>query len=139
MRTRLAVAGVGVLCGLFGCFELLSLGWDNLLGTVVWLVGGVLVHDGVVAFATIALVWAATRTVSRRLRAAAAGAFVVLGTLTLVAVPVLGRFGARPDNPTLLDRNYVAGWLVAASLVCTGSAAAVLWKQWRPRASEYEG
>ena len=34
--------------------------------------------------------------------------------VTLVAVPVLGRFGARADNPTLLDRDYVAGWLVLA-------------------------
>ena len=45
-----------------------------------------------------------------RLRAPAAAAFVVLGSVTLLAIPVLGRFGARPDNPTLLDRHYVAGW-----------------------------
>ena len=43
-------------------------------------------------------------------------ALVVLGTVTLLAVPVLGRFGARPDNPTLLDRDYTAGWLVLAGL-----------------------
>jgi len=34
-----------------------------------------------------------------------------------VAVPVLGGFGARPDNPTLHDRPYAAGWLVVAALV----------------------
>ncbi len=34
---------------------------------------------------------------------------VVLGSVTLLAVPVLGRFGERSDNPTLLDRNYTAG------------------------------
>ena len=36
---------------------------------------------------------------------------VVLGSLTLLAIPVLGRFGERPDNATLLDRNYTVGWL----------------------------
>jgi hypothetical protein len=34
----------------------------------------------------------------------------------VVAIPVLGRFGARPDNPTLLDRPYLTGWLVVAGL-----------------------
>ena len=35
---------------------------------------------------------------------------IVLGSRDrCVAVPVLGRFGARPDNPTLLDRDYLGG------------------------------
>jgi hypothetical protein len=41
---------------------------------------------------------------------------VVWGGVTLMAVPVLGRFGARPDNPTLLDRPYLGTW-VALSVV----------------------
>ena len=41
---------------------------------------------------------------------------MVLGAVTLLAVPVLGRFGAQPDNPTLLDRAYGPGWLVLAGL-----------------------
>jgi hypothetical protein len=51
----------------------------------------------------------------------------VLGTVTVVAVPLLGRFGARADNPTLLDRNYLLGWLVLATLtvVVVGVAVAL--------------
>jgi hypothetical protein len=49
-----------------------------------------------------------------------AGGLVVLGSVTLLAVPVLGRFGARPDNPTLLDRNYAAGWVVLAAATAAG-------------------
>jgi hypothetical protein len=41
-------------------------------------------------------------------------AAVVLGSVTVLAVPVLGRFGERSDNATLLDRDYTAGWLVLA-------------------------
>ena len=44
-------------------------------------------------------------------------ALVVLATVTVTAIPVLGRFGARPDNLTILPRNYVLGWLVLAALV----------------------
>ena len=50
----------------------------------------------------------------------------MLGSVTLLAVPVLGRFGARADNPTLLDRDYIAGWLVLAGLVAVGVAAGTL-------------
>jgi hypothetical protein len=41
---------------------------------------------------------------------------VVLSTVTIAAVPVLGRWGARSDNPTLLDRNYVLGWVAFVGL-----------------------
>ena len=38
-------------------------------------------------------------------------------TVTLLAVPVIGRFGARADDPGLLNRPYGALWLVFAALV----------------------
>ena len=41
----------------------------------------------------------------------------------LWAIPVLGRFGARHDNPTLLDRNYVAGWALVAGLTLLATSA----------------
>jgi hypothetical protein len=126
VRTRVALGAAGVALGLYGLYELLALGIDNLVGTVVWLAGGVVVHDGVLAFATIAVVGVGALLVPRRLKAPLAAAFVVLGTVTLTAVPVLGRFGARADNPTLLDRHYLLGWLVFAVLVGVVTAASVL-------------
>jgi hypothetical protein len=51
-------------------------------------------------------------------------ALVILVPLTLLAVPELGRFGARADRPTLLDRNYWLGWSVLVTLVVVAVAAA---------------
>lgn len=137
MRTRLTLGAGGVALGLFGAYQLLGLGLDNLLGTGLWLAGGVLLHDGVLAFATIAVVGVGTALVPQRLKAPLAAAFLVVGTVTLTAVPVLGRFGARPDNPTLLDRNYLVGWLVFVTAVGIATAAAVLLagRPGRPRTS----
>ena len=59
----------------------------------------------------------------------------VLGPVTLLAVPVLGRFGERPDNPTLLDRDYTAGWLVLAGLTALTVAAAAVVRSRRTRSS----
>jgi hypothetical protein len=50
---------------------------------------------------------------------------VILVPTTLLAIPELGRFGARSDRPTLLDRHYWLGWfalvvvVVAAILVAS--------------------
>ena len=63
---------------------------------------------------------------------------MVLGSVTLLAVPVLGRFGARADNPTLLDRPYTAGWLLLAGLVLTSVVVATVVRA-RRRAAGPEG
>jgi hypothetical protein len=125
---RVALGAVGVAVAGYGVLRLLELGWANLGATVLWLAGGVLLHDVVLAPATIVVCALAVLALrSRAWRAAAAGGLVVLGTVTITAIPVLGRFGARPDNPTLLDRPYVAGWLVVAVLVLAGSVVAGWW------------
>jgi hypothetical protein len=126
MTTRFGLGAIGVLMGLFGLYQLLGLGPANLVATLVWLVGGVVLHDGVLALTTVAAVSLGAIVVPRRWKAAVAGAFLVLGTVTLSAVASLGRFGARPDNPTLLDRDYLAGWMVFAAAVCLGTCAVVL-------------
>jgi len=109
IRAALGVLGLGAAA--YGAVELLDLGLDNLRATVTWLVGGVLVHDAVLAPLTIAAWFVVSRLTGRRLP---------------VAVPVVGRFGARPDNPTLLDRNYVLGWAMLATLTVVAVAMAVV-------------
>ena len=101
MRTRLLIAMPGVLAGCYGVWLLLDLGFDNLRATVVWAAGGVIVHDGVLAPAVLVVCLFAARLLPASLRPPAAVGLVILGTVTVVAIPVLGRFGARPDNPTL--------------------------------------
>jgi hypothetical protein len=120
MRTRLVLGAVGVAMGAFGALRFLQLDLDDLVDAVLWLAGGVLLHDVVVAPLTIAVTFLATRVVPSRARTAVVVGAVVLATVTVTAVPVLGGWGVRADNPTLLDRGYTAGWLVLAGLVVLG-------------------
>lgn len=116
VRVGLAVlgaAGVG-----YGLRDLLALGWGNLVPTVVWLGGAVVVHDALIAPAVLVLAWWTSRHLRPRMRTVVARSFVVLGPLVLLSVPVLGRFGAKPDNPSLLDRPYAAGLGACVALVC---------------------
>lgn len=117
MRTRLAIGGVGLAMGAFGALRFLQRDFPDIVNAVLWLAGGVLVHDAILAPLTIALTFLATRVLPAGARARVAVGFIVIATVTLTAVPVLGKFGERPDNPTILDRNYLVGWLVFVVLV----------------------
>ncbi len=114
---RLAVGAGGVLVGLYGGYLLLGLGLSNLVAAVVWLAVGVVVHDGVLGPALVVAGVATVALVRGPARAPVAAGLVVLGTVTVTAIPVLTRMGARADNATLLDRHYVWGWCAFATLV----------------------
>lgn len=120
---RVSLGLLGVIVTSVGAALLLGLGVDNLVAATVWLVAGVVVHDAVIGPLLIAL--GAAHPGGKRWAAPLIQAGIVLATVTVVAIPVLGRFGARTDNPTLLDRNYVAGWLSLAAI--TLGAAGIVW------------
>ncbi|MGB0099554.1 MAG: hypothetical protein WBP61_04665 [Nocardioides sp.] len=114
---RIAIGGVGVAVGAFGAWLLLTRqDLDQLLNAAIWLAVGVVLHDFVLAAITLLLGALVLRRLPGPARAPAVVGFVVLGSVTLLAVPVLGRFGARADNATLLDRDYAMGWLLLAAL-----------------------
>jgi hypothetical protein len=120
MRTiRIALVGLGLLLLAVGIKYLLTEDFSDLSNAVVWLGGGVIAHDAFLAPATLLLMAVSTRLLPHWLRGPVTVGFVVLATVTIAAVPVLGRFGARPDNPTLLDRHYLVGWLGFAAVVCS--------------------
>jgi hypothetical protein len=121
-RGRALLGALGVLLAAYGAWLLLSRqDAAGNLDALLWLVGGVVVHDALLAPVVIGLGVVLSRVVPTGARAAAVAGLVVLGTLTLLAVPFLGGFGRdnAPDNATLLDRDYTAGYLalVAAVLV----------------------
>ena len=55
MRTRLLIGGVGVLMGAFGALRFLQLDFADIVNAVLFLAGGVIVHDGFIAPLTVAL------------------------------------------------------------------------------------
>lgn len=115
-RVRYVLGGLGLLLGLYGAYALLSRqDLAQLVSLGLWLAGGLVVHDAILAPVVLALGWV-YRSSPAALRRPATVALVVVGSLSVLAVPVIGRFGARPDNPTLLDRPYFWSWVVLVVL-----------------------
>ena len=121
--TQVVLGAVGVAAAAYGVVLLLGQDGPDLLDSLLWVAGGVVVHDAVVAPLTVLATLALRRLLPARAWTAVTVGLVVLLTVTATAVPVLGRFGAREDNPTLLDRDYTGGWLVLALLVVAGTLA----------------
>jgi len=108
-----------VAAGLYGALMLLDDGFSDLVSIVIWLAGGVVLHDFVLSPLTV-LAGRLTPRLPSPTRAPVVVAVVVLTAITLLAIPVLGRFGASPGNATLLDRNYWAGWVGIVTLLAIG-------------------
>jgi hypothetical protein len=133
---RKVLGALGVAAAAYGGWLLLSrTDTGQLTNAAVWLAAGVVLHDFVLTAVVLVLGAVALRRLPDPARAPTVVGTVVLGSLTLVAVPVLGRFGARDDNATLLDRPYLVSWLVAVALtVLTVTAASLV----RSRRSQEE-
>ncbi|CAN5517866.1 hypothetical protein BH11ACT8_BH11ACT8_24770 [soil metagenome] len=116
--SRTLLGALGVLTGLYGAYLWLSRQeLDQIKSAVIWLAGGVILHDGAIGLSVLVVAAVAARVLPAAAKAPATVGMMVLGSVTLLAVPMLGSFGAKDDNPTLLDRNYGVGWLVFFVLV----------------------
>jgi hypothetical protein len=120
MRIRILLGGLGLAVAAYGAWLLLGDDLADLVTIAVWLAAGVVLHDFVLVPLTLGVSWLGLRVLPGGSRAAASAGLVVLGTLTVLAVPVLGRWGANTDNTTILDRHYGLGWLAVTGLTIMG-------------------
>lgn len=118
MIGRAVIGAVGVALAAYGVWLALTRqDTDQLVEIGVWVAAGILLHDVLLAGIVLALGWLGRRVLPTSWQGPAALALLVWGGVTVMAIPVLGRWGARPDNPTLLDRPYLASWFVLTVLV----------------------
>ncbi|MER5415402.1 MULTISPECIES: hypothetical protein [Streptomyces] len=126
MAFRYTVGGIGVVVLAFGGFLLVR--EPEPWRIALWLVGGVLVHDGLIAPLVIA-VGALCAAAGLRLRGVPRAALVVAGSLTVIALPPLLRPGGVA-NASVLPLDYPRNWLlamVAIGVLTAGYAGARAW------------
>ncbi|MGH2759757.1 MAG: hypothetical protein ACRDKJ_09350 [Actinomycetota bacterium] len=99
----------------------------------IWLIGCLVAHDFVLAPLVFAAGKALRRVASGAERRLLQACFVLYGILFLVSIPVLGGFGRRPDNDTLLPRDYAVGLIVTLALVWLTTTTFFFVAWWRRR------
>ncbi|TXL57666.1 hypothetical protein [Aeromicrobium terrae] len=117
MTGRLALGAVGVAAAVWGVVMLSDDGTSRLVNVAVWLVGGVVLHDAVLAPTVVLLGVAAAHWLPRSRRSLVAVAFLIWGTVTVGAANVLLDVGGKPDNDSLMNRPYVVSWLVLTGVL----------------------
>ena len=112
----LLLAGGLVLAGYGG-----ALLWENpgviLIRIAVWALAALVLHDFVFAPLCAVLGFAGRRWIPARWQAPVGVAALCAVVLGLLAVPVFSRPGMRPDNHTVLDRDYPLGLQLSLAFV----------------------
>jgi len=114
---RIVLLAAGLAAGLYGAVLLWEFPTVIIVRIAVWAVVAAVVHDFVFAPLCAALGFAGRTLVSGRWWTPATVAGLCTVVLALLAVPVYARPGARPDNLTVLDRNYPLGLWVSLAVV----------------------
>lgn len=122
---RRVVAALGAAVAVYGVVLLLAESGESLRRVAVWLAAGVVVHDVLIAAASL-LAGALVVRAPRPARAPVAVGLAVAGIVALVAAPAWGRFGAKADNPTLLDVDYTRGAILGGALLLVAVVIAVV-------------
>jgi hypothetical protein len=114
---RVVLIVLGLILGVYGAV----LVWENppviIMRIVVWALVGVVLHDLVFAPVCVALGFAGRRLIPGRWWPPIAVAAFCSVVLVFLAIPVYGKPGIRPDNMTVLDRNYPLGLSISLGVV----------------------
>jgi Ca2+/H+ antiporter len=129
-RWRYGLGGAGILLLLFGVVRLVIEVPGKLPGLALWLVGIVVIHDGLLAPLVVAVGWLLARTVPPRARRYAQSALIVGGLITVIAVPMIYRQDTQPASKAWLLQNYgrnlavLLGLVIALNLLAYARTAA---------------
>ncbi len=122
-RWQLALVVGGVLVAGVGAKALLTDLRDEVLDVAIWSLAPVAVHDALLAPLAVAGAWLAARVLPRPAWPAVVGGALASAGLLAVGATVVGRPGAQESVPSLLDRSYGTGLVVALLVVWTVTAA----------------
>jgi hypothetical protein len=86
------------------------------ISLATWLVGGLILHDGILVPATLIVGAVLARTVRPRARRYVQGFLIVAAVVTVVAVPLVIREGKAQPGQALLTQDYLSHliWVLAA-------------------------
>lgn len=123
-RWRIVLGTPGMLLGAFGAFRLLTqVPLTDVAILAAWMVGVVVIHDGVLSPLVIAVGALVTR-VSPRARRYMQFALVTGGLIAVIGVVLAARRGTQPQVKALLLRDYGVNLAILLGLVSAVSLGA---------------
>lgn len=125
-----AVGWAVMAFGVVGVLDSVWLG-DRPFELAAWVLGGLVVHDVLLAPLVTALGWLLAARLPAWLRGPVRAALVLTGVTLLFSYPLLRGFGRRDVNPTILPLDYGRNVVVILAAVWVGALAVALWRRSR--------
>jgi len=121
-RVLLAVVGIGL--GLYGVGRLFtSVPWSSLVLLGVWLVLALIIHDGLLSPAVIAVTVLLGRIPPRGRRYLQFG-LIMAALVTVIALPMISQQGRQPPAKTLLQQDFQVNLMILLATIAAGSLTA---------------
>jgi len=125
MRLRLSIGAIGLVFLSYGAWRILgNSDRTNPRGLARWLIGAVIIHDGILVPATMVVGFLLTHLVSSRARRYVQGALITSGLVAVIAIPLIDRRGSQPAVKGLELQNYGLHLAVLIALIVGVTAAA---------------
>lgn len=136
MRTRILIGALGAYAMGYGLWRILQQPQLSKPRELLrWLIGAVVLHDGVLVPATLA-VGAALTVLRPRARRYVQGALVAGALVAAVAIPLIYRRGSQPAAKSLENQNYAAHLMIIVGLIGACAALAYTARVVRDRRSQ---
>jgi hypothetical protein len=125
MRLRIALAVAGLVLGCYGVFRLVTeVPHPKLLVLGFWLVGALVIHDGILSPLVVAISWVLARVVPPRGRRYLQFALITGGLVTVIALPMIHRQKIGPANKAILRQNFSVNLSIVLALIAVLTLAA---------------
>jgi hypothetical protein len=116
-RWRIALGTAGVLLAMFGVFRLVTeIPVSDLVVLTGWLVGAVVIHDGVLSPLVVGIGVLVSR-VPHRARRYLQAALVAAAAVTIIAIPMIYRRNSQPREKAILLRNYAGNLALLLGII----------------------
>lgn len=127
LRVALGTAGIG-LAG-YGVLRIVQNPTvTQPLGLGKWLIGGLILHDGLIAPVVIGVGWLLARLIPARALAFAQAGLVTAALISSIGVLLIWRQGkTSAPSLTLLQQNYTANLLILLAGVAVATALSYAW------------
>jgi len=123
---RYALVAAGVLLLVYGGARMVAEVPEALPGLALWMIGIVLIHDGLLAPLVVGIGWLLARAAPPRARRYLQAALIVGGLITIITIPLIVREGTQPPAKALLLQNYGANLAILLALVAAVNLGAYL-------------
>jgi hypothetical protein len=125
MRLRIALAVAGLLLGFYGVFRLVTeVPHPKLLVLGFWLVGALVIHDGILSPLVVAISWVLARVVPPRGRRYLQFALIAGALVTVIALPMIHRQKIGPANKAILRQNFSVNLTIILAVIAVLTLAA---------------